>query len=722
MRKRDFLIGGLYFLAVFAAYLWMLCPTVYWEDSGELIAAAHSLGIAHPPGHPLWVILGRIFSSPAFGRAAYKVNLLSAFFSSLTGLLIYFTVLVLLRSPPFEERSSANRPLSHAVVRLSALSGALGLSFSSTFWFYSEIAEVYTLLGFFCSVLLLLTFLRRAEGGPMLLIAFSYSLGLALTNNVIILALLPAFIYFLLAQGSIQPSNHQTIHPSIYPSILLAFLLGLSLYLHLPIRSRLNPFVDWGKPQTLGNLIALVTAKEFAPQFLSLSLAAPGGPLKGLIDYLVGLPRQFGYLGFGLGILGGIAVLARERKILLFLAAGILLNVGFAVLAGGGPDLPAYFVPSYVFFSVFVGVGAFELLRRLRGRVTSVLVPISILILSTSLHFGQNNQRREWEALDYSRDLAQTVGPKGVLFTENTVDCFLLWYLQAVENGFPDQLAIYTPLLGEDWYREELKLKGLDLPEEASVADLARWVSSSRPVYYTPGEHWLIDPEHLSPSGVAFKLGGPLNLENHSSLLQSYDYRRSGGKKTRRHYSLVHSHLGEYFHRRGEVEEAISEYERAAQIDAQNSRIHRNLGILYEEEGDVGKALKSYERAVDLGSTDHSLSLNLGVLYLKSGDIPQALSWLEKSVEVGETSKARYSLGICYLRLGNVSRAIEENERAIALGPEFPDAYNNLGICYYQVGDYERALQQFRKALELSPDYAQARYNLEMLREKMEEP
>lgn len=84
------LLGLLVFLISFTVYLLTLCPTVYVGDSGELIAAAYTLGIPHPPGYPLFTILGKIFITLIpIGSIAYRVNLLSAFFASATVTMLY---------------------------------------------------------------------------------------------------------------------------------------------------------------------------------------------------------------------------------------------------------------------------------------------------------------------------------------------------------------------------------------------------------------------------------------------------------------------------------------------------------------------------------------------------------------------------------------------------------------------------------------------------------
>lgn len=91
MKPVERYLGVLVFLISFTVYLLTLCPTVYVGDSGELIAASYTLGIPHPPGYPLFCILGKIFITLIpIGSIAYRVNLLSAFFASATVMVLYF--------------------------------------------------------------------------------------------------------------------------------------------------------------------------------------------------------------------------------------------------------------------------------------------------------------------------------------------------------------------------------------------------------------------------------------------------------------------------------------------------------------------------------------------------------------------------------------------------------------------------------------------------------
>ena len=71
------------FLVALLLYSWTLAPTVTPTDSGELILAAQGLGVAHPPGVPLWVMLAHLASLVPLGNVAVRINFSSAFFAAL---------------------------------------------------------------------------------------------------------------------------------------------------------------------------------------------------------------------------------------------------------------------------------------------------------------------------------------------------------------------------------------------------------------------------------------------------------------------------------------------------------------------------------------------------------------------------------------------------------------------------------------------------------------
>jgi len=114
------------FLLPFIVYLFTLAPTVTDEDSGDLITSCYILGIPHPPGYPLYTILGKLFTYIPFRSIAWRVNLMSAFFASLSVSLFFLLLLKFFRPS-------------------IALISSFIFAFSREFWSQSVIAEVHTL-------------------------------------------------------------------------------------------------------------------------------------------------------------------------------------------------------------------------------------------------------------------------------------------------------------------------------------------------------------------------------------------------------------------------------------------------------------------------------------------------------------------------------------------------------------------------------------------------
>ena len=115
-------------LAAFAVYVRTACRTVYVGDSGELAAAVHTLGVAHPPGYPAYVLLGKLFSVLLpWGRPVWRLNLFSA---TMTAVSVGFlqATLSALAWPWF-----------------IATGAALAWAFSASLWSQSGIARVYAL-------------------------------------------------------------------------------------------------------------------------------------------------------------------------------------------------------------------------------------------------------------------------------------------------------------------------------------------------------------------------------------------------------------------------------------------------------------------------------------------------------------------------------------------------------------------------------------------------
>ena len=169
--KNNKIVAFILFLLSFSIYSLTLAPSLYVEDSAELVTAAAVLGIAHPPGYPLFTLIGKIFILlTPFGSVAFKVNLVSAFFGALTISILYLIL----------AKIKINRFIGFFV--------SLSFAFSSILWQEATYTEVYTLNIFFVALTLyfLLDFWESKREKSLLFFSFCY--GLSLTNHYSMLA------------------------------------------------------------------------------------------------------------------------------------------------------------------------------------------------------------------------------------------------------------------------------------------------------------------------------------------------------------------------------------------------------------------------------------------------------------------------------------------------------------------------------------------------------
>ena len=131
-------LNFLAFFLPFIIYIYTLNPKIGFIDAGELITVCKTLGIAHPTGYPLFTILGRLFSTISIGSVAFRVNIISAIFSSLASLFLSLYIF-----------KKTNNPLL-------SFSTSLIFAFSRIVWHQSTSAEVYSITFFFLTLLLFL--------------------------------------------------------------------------------------------------------------------------------------------------------------------------------------------------------------------------------------------------------------------------------------------------------------------------------------------------------------------------------------------------------------------------------------------------------------------------------------------------------------------------------------------------------------------------------------
>ena len=210
----------------FCVYAWTMADswaldTIYAIDGAEMIIASHTLGIDHPPGHPLYLILSHLFSRLPFASPDGGVVFTSVLFGALAALFLGLAVRERTHSAP------------------AALGAAWIFAFGFIAWIHATIAEVYALQLAFLGLYVYSTirWLRTRDARSLYLLAFT--LGLGATTNVLLAALLvPSFLYTILRSGAIIDAGEWKAKRTF--STLSWGLLGLTPFLYVPIRLAQN--------------------------------------------------------------------------------------------------------------------------------------------------------------------------------------------------------------------------------------------------------------------------------------------------------------------------------------------------------------------------------------------------------------------------------------------------------------------------------------------------
>ena len=210
----------------FFVYLSTMAPTVSFWDCGEFIACSASLSVPHPPGAPLFLLFGRIFSMIPFSAdIAYRTNLMSVVASAATIILLYYSIILLIER--FRGKSISIK--DQFIVYISAFIGAMAFAFSDSQWFNAVETEVYALSTLLTALTVWLvlkwdaTDIEGKHGEKYLMFLF-YTLGIAVgihLLNILAIPFIVMIIYFRYSKFEIKSFMGVTV---------LAFVLYLIIH------------------------------------------------------------------------------------------------------------------------------------------------------------------------------------------------------------------------------------------------------------------------------------------------------------------------------------------------------------------------------------------------------------------------------------------------------------------------------------------------------------
>lgn len=315
-KKLNQIFAAVIFLISLFIYLRTIAPTTSFWDCGEFIACSYILGIPHPPGAPLFLLLGRFFSLiPWAADIGLRVNIISALTTALS---IMFTYLIIVQLVKLW-RGAPKKTEDYILMFSSGIIGSLALAFSDSVWFNAVEAEVYAISLFFTAIVvwLILVWNEKADNpeSDKYLLFIAYCVGLAIGVHLLNILALPAvfliiyfrkyrfditsFLVFSLASvlillaiypGVVKWVPNMALKLSGWFFVLIVFalltaiyyfvksrnrtvavilisfflvLMGTSTYGMIYIRSNLDPVIDENDPEDLDKFVSYLNREQY---------------------------------------------------------------------------------------------------------------------------------------------------------------------------------------------------------------------------------------------------------------------------------------------------------------------------------------------------------------------------------------------------------------------------------------------------------------------------
>ncbi len=434
----------------FIVYLATLAPTVMWYDMGEFATTSATLGIAHNTGYPLLILTGKLFTFLPAGDVAYRVNLLSAVFTSLA-VVVTFSVIHDLTDDP-----------------LAAAVGALTLAFASTVWANATWATSYGMNLFFTALVTRFMLAWWRERTTAALAGAALAFGLGMCNHRLIALTAPPSI-MLLALG------WRSLSPRALGIGVLALIAGLSVYLYLPIRGEQEPALSWARPANFHTYWSMFVNGQTPSDYWHFDLADRIGVLWSYPSYDLTLG------GLALAALGAIVCASRHAAAAAYLVLTLALDA-LIVEAYSIHNIYNYLTPGYFALCVFIGVAGAWLIEAVRNLASAgnvrpgvrALAAAGVLALLPGTLLARNYQRLDrsgdYAASDFAHTTLERMPPDAVIMTD-TWTASPLWYAQFVEGQRRD--VIVSPIFS--------------VPGEDASDFARRQEAAGRPVYVADG-------------------------------------------------------------------------------------------------------------------------------------------------------------------------------------------------------------------------------------------
>lgn len=618
--------------AAFLLYAMWAPPSFYWLDSAELTAAGVNLGVAHPTGFPVYIMMCKAAALVPFGELAFRVNLLSALCAAIAAAVICRLVIDVGRGQRAPEPAAITAGIAAGLVAASSLFLAR----------HATVAEVYAPTSAVLA-LVLLAFDRVARGGGAragLTLAALCGVGLGVHPELRLLLPLPvtALLIVRLRRGARWP---------LYAP-MLALLVGVACQLMLPARSATGRIdaVDWGHPRTLSATVDHLTAERIRASFSREMLSH---------ESVVVVDNARRFASSAAGAIGPVALLLaaigavwlgarrRSRWLVAALATAAVIDAIYAVWINpmGLRDLQNG-TPTAVCAASLAGAGLVWFLGRVGRAAPFVGAAIGVIAASPPL-LETHAEVAGGAATEMPRRWAEaaleSLPPRAVALTRSDSLSAGFMFLTAAEGARPDVAALVRQHLAD---RERTaRMLGVAVENVDPRRLVGQLASQGRPVAWEIGD----DP---TPDWIA--AGMPIGVGTMTGTAAAGDDITSS---TRR--------LGELF--AGALDDPMSRQVLAHSLTS--------LGRLAYNRKWIDRATELFDAALAVRPRHVEALVNRGVMYSRQSRLREAIEVTERALEVEPNrvtalvNAARY-----HYSLGELDASERLARRALAIEPD----------------------------------------------------
>ena len=452
-RKNTGVFACLAGVLSFVLFLLFQSQGIMGGDSGDLVTAAATFGVAHPPGYPLYTFLGWIASRLPLATPAWRLGLLSSLPHAAVIALVFLLVSSLTKRT------------------LIGLFSALLLFGNYLFFLYSVTPEVFALFDLFVIFLVCLLISRRS----LSLIAFVF--GLSLTHHHMILFLVPALFYWMWVHRKVFFKKSRGCDFSV----LFWFLAGLAPYAYVFVAARGHSIINWDRPADVSGFLRLVTRADYG----TFTSTAAFGPFiiqrfLQIQAYAQFIFMDFTWIGIALILMGCFTLWKRDRRLCIFFCLALLSLGPLFFFYASFPLInrfalgtyERFLLPSYVLLTVLAGVGLAGLSdyirsvlkHRMLSRLTPLLLgigfvvilvyPVSQLGVTLWRFYGLPADRT---ADNLGKDVLSPLPSGSILLLGRDMTLFSTQYVRYALLYRPDVIALHAGRLDSPDYQTTIR-------------------------------------------------------------------------------------------------------------------------------------------------------------------------------------------------------------------------------------------------------------------------